>query len=181
MSDLTITRTELEAGQLPLVCVVTGEPVESLTQLVSGDSKVSQIAALPIGLMTKAIQQRVSGDAFTARIGRSKSVKTKQLGLLGLRAIVAIFFLMRFMSALSSASVVGMLIAVVGGIGLAVVGGAFVQKALTVGFATDGASVTVSGAHTNWLEAYNGVEDNTEYVPSDKRSTARPVVAAGLY
>lgn len=183
MADITLTRQELEAGQLPLVCVASGVPVDTLTSLAVGPSKLPQVAALPSGLVGKKAVEKVSGSAITARIGRAPGVRTKQLAILGLRVVLGLFFLLRFVGALSAASIGGMLFGIVGIVGIAGIGGAALAKAVTVGFAATDDHVVISGAHADFIAAFeaNPDDDTVNLATFTDRPATRPVVAAGLY
>ncbi len=181
MSTVTIPKSDLEAGMLPLVCVASGAPVESLSTLAVGVSKVPALAGLPSGLISKAIHTKVSGQSYSVRIGRANSVKTKQLAVIAVRVLIGIYFTLKFVGALSAASIGGMLVGLIGIVGIAVVGGALLSKALTVGFASTEEGVTITGAHADWVEAYNQASAMGHQASRSSAPRRRPVVAAGLY
>ena len=184
MADLTITRQQLESGQLPLVCVATGQPVDTLTELPIGLAKIPAIAGLPAGVLPKALVEKVFGSAMHARIGRSNGVRTKQLAVTGLRGVLTLFFLMRFAGGLTGGNLVGMLMGLVGIVAVVVIGGALLNKILTVGVAGAEDHVVISGAHADFVAAFEaGPAEGDAGAPmaAMSRPTTRPVVAPGLY
>ena len=183
MTDLTLTRQQLESGSLPKVCVATGQQVEALTDLPVGPAKIPAVAGLPAGILPAAVVERISGSVVKARVGRAPGVRTKQLAVTGLRALMTLFFLLRFLGGLTGGDLMGMVTGLLGIVAVAVIGGAFLNKVLTVGFVVDEDSVVISGAHPDFVAALEGGPEVAAAAPvaAVGRQLTKPVVAPGLY
>ncbi|MCP3938954.1 MAG: hypothetical protein GY708_26710 [Actinomycetia bacterium] len=185
MSEVVLSKSELESGRLPLVCIASGEPVESLTEIALGSTKIPQLGGLPSGLLSKAVQAKLFGFAIGARIGRSGGVKNKQILVLAARAIFSLGLLYNTYAALSAGNLVMVLVSLVGLVGVIVLGGAYINRALTVGLNTTEGRTTVSGAHPAFVEALGAIRSSTEsdapIVVRQSGPPRKPVPAAGLY
>lgn len=183
MSEVVLSKSELESGRLPLVCVCSGEPVESLSEIALGPTKIPQIGGLPSGYLTKDIQAKLFGSAVGAKIGRADGVKNKQTIVVALRILLTLGLLYNAFSALTGANLMGILISFVGLV-VVILGGAWVNRALTIGVVTDETGTKISGAHPTFVESLDAMRsgDGSD-IPVVRRTgpVPKPVPAAGLY
>lgn len=182
MSEVVLSKSELEGGQLPLVCICSGEPVESLTEIAIAPTKIPQLAGLPTGYLSKDLLTKLFGSALGAKVGRGDGAKNKQTIVMAVRILLTLGLFYNAFSAVSGGNLMGILISMVGLV-VVIFGGTWVNRALTVGVVSDGTGARVTGAHPNFVEALeamrSGVAPEKQLVRTGP--APKPVPAPGLY